>query len=71
VQPVLAGRVKGPLLTDEQPRADDEEQEQRKHEQSGATGGDAEWIISGIGEAIAVDPDLTLHGLRIVGNLHS
>lgn len=36
-----------------------------------ATGGDAEWIISGMGEAIAVDPDLTLHGLRLVGNLHS
>lgn len=35
-----------------------------------ATGGDAGWIISGIGEPIAVDPDLTLHGLRIVGNLH-
>lgn len=35
-----------------------------------ATGGDAEWIISGIGESIAVDPDLTLHGLRIVGNQH-
>ncbi|HBJ85423.1 MAG TPA: type III pantothenate kinase [Verrucomicrobiales bacterium] len=36
-----------------------------------ATGGDAEWIISGMGESIAVDPDLTLHGLRIVGNLHT
>ncbi|HEY1051116.1 MAG TPA: type III pantothenate kinase [Prosthecobacter sp.] len=36
-----------------------------------ATGGDAEWIISGMGEAIAVAPDLTLHGLRLVGNLHS
>ncbi|MGV3662261.1 MAG: type III pantothenate kinase [Prosthecobacter sp.] len=36
-----------------------------------ATGGDAEWIISGIGEAIAVDPDLTLHGLRLVGNLRA
>jgi type III pantothenate kinase len=34
-----------------------------------ATGGDAEWIISGMGERIAVDPDLTLHGLRLVGNL--
>ena len=34
-----------------------------------ATGGDAEWIISGIGERISVDPDLTLHGLRLVGNL--
>ena len=36
-----------------------------------ATGGDAEWIISGMGERIIVDPDLTLHGLRIVGNQHS
>ncbi len=36
-----------------------------------ATGGDAEWIISGMGGDIAVDPDLTLHGLRLVGNLHS
>ncbi len=34
-----------------------------------ATGGDAEWIISGIGERISVAPDLTLHGLRLVGNL--
>lgn len=34
-----------------------------------ATGGDAEWIISGMGEPIIVDPDLTLHGLRLVGNL--
>ena len=34
-----------------------------------ATGGDAGWIIAGIGEEIAVDPDLTLHGLRLVGNL--
>jgi len=34
-----------------------------------ATGGDAEWIIAGMGERIAVDPDLTLHGLRLVGNL--
>lgn len=34
-----------------------------------ATGGDAEWIISGMGERISVDPDLTLHGLRLVGNL--
>lgn len=34
-----------------------------------ATGGDAEWITSGMGESIAVDPDLTLHGLRLVGNL--
>jgi len=36
-----------------------------------ATGGDAEWIISGMAERIIVDPDLTLHGLRIVGNQHS
>lgn len=36
-----------------------------------ATGGDAGWITSGMGEVISVDPDLTLHGLRIVGNLHS
>lgn len=35
-----------------------------------ATGGDAAWIVSGLGEDIAVDPDLTLHGLRLVGNLH-
>lgn len=34
-----------------------------------ATGGDAEWIISGMEETIAVDADLTLHGLRLVGNL--
>jgi hypothetical protein len=32
-----------------------------------ATGGDAGWIISGIGGlSIQVDPDLTLHGLRLV-----
>ena len=36
-----------------------------------ATGGDAEWIISGMGERIVVDPDLTLHGLRLVGNLRA
>jgi type III pantothenate kinase len=36
-----------------------------------ATGGDAEWIISGMGESIVVDPDLTLHGLRLVGNLRA
>lgn len=35
-----------------------------------ATGGDASWIVSGLREDIAVDPDLTLHGLRLVGNLH-
>ncbi len=34
-----------------------------------ATGGDAEWITSGMSEKIAVEPDLTLHGLRLVGNL--
>ncbi|MBK8093335.1 MAG: type III pantothenate kinase [Verrucomicrobiaceae bacterium] len=32
-----------------------------------ATGGDAAWIISGMEEDIAVDADLTLHGLRIIG----
>jgi type III pantothenate kinase len=36
-----------------------------------ATGGDAGWIISGIEERIMVDPDLTLHGLRLVGNLNA
>lgn len=36
-----------------------------------ATGGDAEWIISGMGEPIVTDPDLTLHGLRLVGNLRA
>jgi len=36
-----------------------------------ATGGDAEWIISGMGEDIPTDPDLTLHGLRLVGNLRA
>ncbi|MDZ4287252.1 MAG: type III pantothenate kinase [Prosthecobacter sp.] len=34
-----------------------------------ATGGDAAWIVSGLEEEIVVDPDLTLHGLRLVGNL--
>ncbi len=33
-----------------------------------ATGGDAHWITSGMTEHIATDPDLTLHGLRLVGN---
>ncbi len=33
-----------------------------------STGGDAEWIVSGMVEIQAVDPDLTLHGLRLVGN---
>ena len=36
-----------------------------------ATGGDAGWIISGMDEHIPVDPDLTLHGLRLVGNLRA
>lgn len=36
-----------------------------------ATGGDAQWIISGMEEHIPVDPDLTLHGLRLVGNLRA
>ncbi|HCN78301.1 MAG TPA: type III pantothenate kinase [Verrucomicrobiales bacterium] len=34
-----------------------------------ATGGDAGWITAGMAEPIIVDPDLTLHGLRLVGNL--
>lgn len=34
-----------------------------------ATGGDAGWIVAGLEETIAVDQDLTLHGLRLVGNL--
>jgi type III pantothenate kinase len=36
-----------------------------------ATGGDAEWISFGMPEIETVDPDLTLHGLRLVGNLHA
>ena len=36
-----------------------------------ATGGDAEWIMSGMGGDIITDPDLTLHGLRLVGNLRA
>lgn len=36
-----------------------------------ATGGDAGWIASGLPEIEAVDEDLTLHGLRLVGNLHA
>jgi type III pantothenate kinase len=32
-----------------------------------ATGGDAGWITAGMAERITVDPDLTLHGLRLVG----
>lgn len=35
-----------------------------------ATGGDAAWIASGLPEIGVVDQDLTLHGLRLVGNLH-
>jgi type III pantothenate kinase len=34
-----------------------------------ATGGDSEWIVRGMEGIQAVDPDLTLHGLRLVGNL--
>ena len=33
-----------------------------------STGGDAEWIVAGMSEIQAVDPDLTLHGLRLLGN---
>jgi type III pantothenate kinase len=36
-----------------------------------ATGGDAAWIAGGLPEIAAVDEDLTLHGLRLVGNLHA
>ncbi len=36
-----------------------------------ATGGDAEWIAEGLPEIDAVNADLTLHGLRLVGNLHA
>lgn len=32
-----------------------------------ATGGDAPWIVAAMPEIQAVDPDLTLHGLRLVG----
>lgn len=35
-----------------------------------ATGGDAAWIASGLPEIQSVEGDLTLHGLRFVGNLH-
>ncbi|RBP39704.1 type III pantothenate kinase [Roseimicrobium gellanilyticum] len=35
-----------------------------------ATGGDAAWIASALPEIERVDEDLTLHGLRLVGNLH-
>lgn len=34
-----------------------------------ATGGDAEWITRNMKEVHATDPDLTLHGLRLLGNL--
>lgn len=34
-----------------------------------ATGGDAAWIVSGLHEPIPCDPDLTLHGLRLTGEL--
>ncbi len=36
-----------------------------------ATGGDAKWIVSGLDEVIACDPDLTLHGLRLTGELQA
>lgn len=36
-----------------------------------ATGGDAAWIASGLPEIELVDEDLTLHGLRLVANLHA
>lgn len=35
-----------------------------------ATGGDAAWIVSGMEGSIPSDPDLTLHGLRLVANLN-
>lgn len=35
-----------------------------------ATGGDAGWIIAGMSESITVDSELTLHGLRLLGNQH-
>jgi type III pantothenate kinase len=34
-----------------------------------ATGADAEWITKGMKAVDAADPDLTLHGLRLLGNL--
>jgi type III pantothenate kinase len=34
-----------------------------------ATGGDAGWITAGLDERVVVDADLTLQGLRLVGNL--
>jgi len=36
-----------------------------------ATGGDAAWIAAGLPEIETVNADLTLHGLRLVGNLHA
>ena len=33
-----------------------------------ATGGDVEWIVSGMTGVQFVDPDLTLHGLRLLAN---
>jgi len=36
-----------------------------------ATGGDAPWLADGLPEIQAVEMDLTLHGLRLVGNLHA
>lgn len=36
-----------------------------------ATGGDAAWIASRLPEIAHVEGDLTLHGLRIVANLHA
>lgn len=36
-----------------------------------ATGGDATWIAEGMPEIGVTDTDLTLHGLRLVGNLHA
>jgi type III pantothenate kinase len=36
-----------------------------------ATGGDAEWIVAGMEESITCDPDLTLRGLSLVGNIHA
>jgi type III pantothenate kinase len=36
-----------------------------------ATGGDAAWIASGLPEIESVEADLTLHGLRLVGNLRA
>ncbi len=36
-----------------------------------ATGGDSAWIAKGLPEIESVNADLTLHGLRLVGNLHA